>query len=232
VTLDEELLRTNALEADAARSVTCALGELWQELAEGRFGITDWFCDRERCYLILRDKADGPEAARPLLARDREFLERGLLGESEKVLAIDGGVSISTVAARLTVALRSLGLLPGASRVPVLVAMAVHAANGQTRSCEGRSASFMCGQRSWRVVSARRPALPASLTWAEREVLGLLVEGHSNAGIAVSRQTSIRTVANQVAAIFNKLRVSGRRSLLSHLLRSETGVPSERARLS
>jgi DNA-binding CsgD family transcriptional regulator len=51
------------------------------------------------------------------------------------------------------------------------------------------------------------------LTRAERDVLALLLSGLSNAEIARQRRTSVRTVANQVASIFDKLGVSSRSEL-------------------
>jgi DNA-binding NarL/FixJ family response regulator len=54
------------------------------------------------------------------------------------------------------------------------------------------------------------PALPHGLTAAERTVAVALLEGQSNAEIATARQTSVRTVANQVAALFRKLGVRSR----------------------
>jgi DNA-binding NarL/FixJ family response regulator len=53
----------------------------------------------------------------------------------------------------------------------------------------------------------------ASLTHAELGVARKLVEGLTNAQIAAVRGTSERTVANQVAAIFRKLRVGSRAEL-------------------
>jgi DNA-binding NarL/FixJ family response regulator len=52
-----------------------------------------------------------------------------------------------------------------------------------------------------------------SLTHAELSIARKLVDGRSNAEIARARGTSERTVANQVAAIFKKLRVGSRAEL-------------------
>jgi len=63
--------------------------------------------------------------------------------------------------------------------------------------------------------SRKLNATATALTEAERQVLALLLEGHSNAEIATTRSTSERTVANQVAAIFRKLHVSSRCELVT-----------------
>jgi DNA-binding NarL/FixJ family response regulator len=62
-----------------------------------------------------------------------------------------------------------------------------------------------------------RPALPLSLSAAERAVAVGLLEGLSNAEIAVARHTAKRTVANQVAALFRKLRVRSRSEAVTAL---------------
>lgn len=51
------------------------------------------------------------------------------------------------------------------------------------------------------------------LTGAEREVLRAVLEGRTNASIARDRGTAVRTVANQVAALFRKFGASSRLDL-------------------
>jgi DNA-binding NarL/FixJ family response regulator len=53
------------------------------------------------------------------------------------------------------------------------------------------------------------------LTSAEDEVARAVVRGLSNGQIARLRSTSVRTVANQVASIFRKLRIGSRRELVA-----------------
>jgi DNA-binding NarL/FixJ family response regulator len=66
-------------------------------------------------------------------------------------------------------------------------------------------------------IPADAPALPASLTEAERQICQLVFEGASNAAIARRRGTSVRTVANQLASIYQKLGVSSRIELVARL---------------
>jgi DNA-binding NarL/FixJ family response regulator len=49
-----------------------------------------------------------------------------------------------------------------------------------------------------------------SLTGRERDILTLLAQGRSNAAIAQELSLSVKTVANNVSAIFGKLQVSDR----------------------
>jgi DNA-binding NarL/FixJ family response regulator len=53
------------------------------------------------------------------------------------------------------------------------------------------------------------PAFP-TLTGRERDILSLLAQGRSNAAIAQELSLSVKTVANNVSAIFGKLQVSDR----------------------
>jgi DNA-binding CsgD family transcriptional regulator len=75
-----------------------------------------------------------------------------------------------------------------------------------------RASRFCVGSEDFAVLSfpISTPSLPPSLSAAEREVALHLLEGRSNAQIAASRRTSVRTVANQVASLLRKLEVRSR----------------------
>lgn len=62
--------------------------------------------------------------------------------------------------------------------------------------------------------------LPGSLSPCERDVLRAVLRGDSNREIGERRGTSERTVANQVQAIFKKLRVHSRCELAAWYARS------------
>ena len=62
-------------------------------------------------------------------------------------------------------------------------------------------------------VELPSPHLPEVLSPAEREVVLEALVGASNAEIAHRRQTSVRTVANQLRSACTKLHVSGRAEL-------------------
>lgn len=67
---------------------------------------------------------------------------------------------------------------------------------------------------SWESRGGSSGSLGA-LSEGERAVCALLVTGASNAEIAAARQTSPRTVANQVASLFKKLGVASRFELVA-----------------
>jgi DNA-binding CsgD family transcriptional regulator len=70
---------------------------------------------------------------------------------------------------------------------------------------------------SWspRVAGRRTGGVP--LTRAEQEVLDGICAGRSNAAIAKARGTAVRTVANQIAALFRKFHVRSRHELVAKL---------------
>jgi DNA-binding NarL/FixJ family response regulator len=61
------------------------------------------------------------------------------------------------------------------------------------------------------------PDLVAKLTLSELDVTLSALEGRGNSTIADRRQRSLRTVVNQLAAVFKKLGISGRLELASRL---------------
>jgi DNA-binding NarL/FixJ family response regulator len=63
------------------------------------------------------------------------------------------------------------------------------------------------------------PALPNSLSEAERDVAVAVLEGLSNTEIATARGTSARTVANQMASLLRKLGARSRTEAVAALAR-------------
>lgn len=79
------------------------------------------------------------------------------------------------------------------------------------RSTDVRASRFRVGADEYLVVSwPIDDARPVRLTAAERAVAELVAAGRSNAQIARVRGTSVRTVANQVATLLDKLGVPSR----------------------
>lgn len=61
------------------------------------------------------------------------------------------------------------------------------------------------------------PIVPTCLTEAERQVAVMVFEGASNRDIAIARGVSVKTIANQLAAIYDKLGVTSRVELVLYL---------------
>lgn len=66
-------------------------------------------------------------------------------------------------------------------------------------------------------------ALTARLSASERAVAALVVEGLDNASIARARGRSLRTIANQVAAVLRKVGVGSRVELAALFSREDCG---------
>jgi DNA-binding NarL/FixJ family response regulator len=79
-----------------------------------------------------------------------------------------------------------------------------------------RTARFQLAGEDYVVLSYPHAAVaaPAALTSTERAIFSALLSGQSNPQIAASRGRALRTIANQVAAIFHKLGVSSRAELV------------------
>jgi DNA-binding CsgD family transcriptional regulator len=60
-----------------------------------------------------------------------------------------------------------------------------------------------------------QPLFPAGVTAAERAVVRAILDGASNKRIAALRGTSPRTVANQLAGIYRKLKIANRAELVA-----------------
>jgi DNA-binding NarL/FixJ family response regulator len=237
IELDTARIRAIAAGADGLAQKNMALAELWRLLVTGALRVVDTFHTEERCYLTLASPATVGRSARRLSARKVETLQRILLGERQKTVALDSNLAASTIALTVAECLRTLGLDSRTARVPSLVALAAHAARGQTDVIDCRVAEFSIplaegaqtdaqAFRLYKVVSVARPDLEigSALSGAEYAVARLLVEGKSYAEMALLRGTSVRTVANQVASVFQKVGVSGRSEFLSALVRNGAHV--------
>ncbi|HEY1534625.1 MAG TPA: helix-turn-helix transcriptional regulator [Polyangiaceae bacterium] len=213
-----ERLRALAIEADARATTELVLARLWRDLARGLSTTIDAFFSKERCYLILADQLPG--SAQPLEARRLEIIEAILGGSRQKNIAIDLNVAPSTVALKSKCALESLGAIGKPSRSHPLLMLAARAA-AEGEDWTARVANFLIyDERKLRVVSIPHPEcqLADSLPTAEREVSRRLIEGFSYKQMSEERGTSVRTIANQVSAVFGRLGVSGRNELVQHLL--------------
>lgn len=193
------------------------LATLWHELIAGKWFVRSGFCSETECFLVLEPRAQVGSRRPPQHVVN--MLEQVLTGESQKVLAIDASLSRSTIATRCAGCLRNFGKEHTLSRVPILILLAAHAARGMKLGAA--SVRHISGEANERwLVSYERPdgLLRAALSDAEREVTRLLVEGRTHSQMARVRNTSPRTIANQLGSSFRKLGVSGRTALVSKLL--------------
>jgi len=226
-----EPVRSSAVLRDIAGQ-DADLARVWLDLCSGQKRLSDVFYTEDRCYAVLECFPQLEPRVRPIEGRKLTILGRVLMGHPQKAVAIELGLAASTVAAMVGGCLRSMGCTCRSSSPPILLVMAAHAANGRGGVSGARLGVFVEGGREGWVLSAPRPdlRLPSRLSKAETAILHRLVEGHSLADIAHNRRTSRRTIANQLAALFRKVGVSGRAALLGALV--VHALEFERARLS
>jgi DNA-binding NarL/FixJ family response regulator len=194
------------------------LADLWRELCAGTTRIAaTLYTDRHSYFKLVSKHASAGES---LPSMQRSVLERLLLGESQKTVAFELKRSASTVATHAQRCLSAWGLDCGSSRAPLLLITALHAFHGRTELCEGRSSLVEREGRRYRILSAPRPdaCLADVLTPSQCAVARLRVEGRSLADIASVRKKSLRTIANQLASVYEALAVSCRLELVCRLL--------------
>lgn len=204
-----------AVDADANATTDIHLALLWRELTRGDSTVVHGFFTEERCYLLLELSA----APTPIEGRRLAILEAVLKGSRQKSIAIDLKLAPSTVALNSRLALENLGLSSKPSRAHPLLMLAARAAGGQLPASAKCSRIRTADGRELRVVGMARPdaALSERLPGAELAVIRSLVEGLCYREIARRRGTSTRTIANQISAVFRRLRVSGRNDLVQRL---------------
>ncbi len=197
------------------------LAALWMELIQGSCKIEAGFFTEHACTIGVTRAPLGATASatKRITQRDIEVLEQALLNGGRKSLALDFGLCASSVAEILKRCFAFMGLPCWPSRIPLVLVMAAHAKDIRENARAAKLLSVENQQFRQQTFSAVRPdaELAGQLSQAEYDVARLLVEGFNYDQIASVRGTSPRTVANQVAAAFARLGVSGRAELLCFL---------------
>ncbi len=206
--------------ASSPPAQTVELAQCWHELAGGRRQIADSSCSDEYYFLLLTRAVKPRRARRGLGARNFRVLSQVLLTPSRKQLSAQIGFSASSIAALSKQSLTAIGLSCTASRAPALLIMAAGAASAQTFGAAGWIGERLLIAPHFELVRAPRPELQfaSAFSRAEFDVAQRLLEGDNYAEIAARRQTSARTIANQVASVFRRVGVSGRSELAQRLL--------------
>lgn len=203
---------------EPAREARLSLAELWHGLLAGEYLVLNSSYAETQCVARLR-RVERPV---PLKQRRAKILHRVLLGESPKVVALEQGIAISSITGACSDCLSATGAGRWTSRAPMWLSMAAHAGIG----CRlpDPAVRILGGPQSEILeMRCRRPdlSLKDRLTRAEYLVARLYLEGDSHVKIANQCHSAPRTVANQLASVFRKLRTSGRTDLLSRLIREQ-----------
>jgi DNA-binding CsgD family transcriptional regulator len=193
------------------------LATLWDELIAGTCKIESWsYSEREWSIEVSRQPRPSSLESGLLRGRDIEILERALLSGARKQVAVEAGLSCSSIAVIMQGCFHYMGLTCLPSRIPGLLVAAAHARHAQTAKPRPASRPLEAQVFSRETIRVTRPdaELYAWLAPAEHAVIHSLIEGLTYSEIARLRHTSVRTVANQVASGFRRLQVSGRAELL------------------
>lgn len=200
--------------------IASPLATLWAGFAEGALRFHASSCDESSMSLALSMVESAP-VQRP--SADLRITERALLGVSQKELALEHGLAPSTIHGALARCLKSRGFEPHLRTVPALLIASVHAHHEAT-ALRSATCMFRVNEAGEPLLVYRTPRLDGSLrgqlTQAEFEVASLCILGGSHASIARARGASLRTVANQLRCIAQKLGVAGRVGLIAHCLRT------------
>lgn len=177
----------------------------------------DWFIvDVFRRDTELRALIKSGEAV--ITQREQEILEGVLAGMPDRELSRQLGITRQCVCGHLGNVVTKLG---AESRFTVLEAWRVLAEAERGRAGRAQLAEVRYGDDTLLSVTVQvppRPEIEARLSSAETNVAWLVCDGLSNRDIAIERGTAERTVANQVASIFQKLGVSRRFDVAQFLL--------------
>jgi DNA-binding NarL/FixJ family response regulator len=191
------------------------LAEAWDDLVSGRARIVAAYATRSRHFLELVDSGSDRTCC-ALDSRSIAVLDLILSGTQQKVIAAETKRSASTVSGTAQRAMRALGLESHVSRFPMLLKV-MYRAWQIPRPTRARVQGPNVGMP--RIVNIFRPdaCLQQRLSPSEYEVARDLVDGLRQEQIARRRCTAKRTIANQVASVYQKLGVSGRSELMAWL---------------
>ncbi len=161
--------------------------DLWSGLISGSASVVERREGSRRHYLVV-ENAPATQPMRVLTRGEIDAVSYAARGLSAKLVAYTLGLSEPTVSSRLASAAGKIGV---ATRVELVRLAAMLTRDPRARFEE------------------------TALTTAEKDVLELLAQGLSNREIAAIRSRSLRTIANQVAALLRKTESPTRRALVA-----------------
>lgn len=184
------------------------------ELCHSIKTVLSFSTEQRHVRVVLEQRASPGRSMAPRRLRALDLLFQGV---SQTAIAIDLGVAASTISGELKAALQGLGIGGRVFALPPFLPQIWQLAAG------GRSVRVVVDPHDRTRQTLLLPrvdlALSETLAPAEVEVCRLLLQGCSHEQISVVRRRAGRTVANQLAAVFAKMDVSGRLELVARLVR-------------
>jgi DNA-binding NarL/FixJ family response regulator len=175
--------------------------ELWADLVEGKVSVERAGFTETHSELGLRDGGS------PVI--QRKALERALLGEPLKVLAVERKRSASHLSGSIELELRRMGISTGIRSVPASVVMLVNAA---------RRGLWLEGELVERTLRLRRPLFEL-LSPAVRAAAVLHFEGLGAEQIAEQLGKSSNTIQNQTFSAHRRYEVTTRLEFIAATMR-------------
>jgi DNA-binding NarL/FixJ family response regulator len=179
---------------------------LWQGLVAGEWSLIEHWESGSRRYLAAYRNPPELRDPRALTRTERSLLKYLALGATNKEIAYALGLPAGTVSASMTQIFRKLQVY---RRVDLAVLLDPGRMERLDVELGGRDREL--GVLA--VDTRPRGDLTGALSTTELEIASYVTRGWSNARIAKERQVSLRTVANQLRAIFAKLDVTSRSQL-------------------
>jgi DNA-binding NarL/FixJ family response regulator len=162
--------------------------DVWENVCAGRWLLTQCSeANGRNQYVVFESQTKGIDWQR-ISGSDRKIITYSVNGLSGKEVAAKMKISEAQVSTRLAATARALGLR---SRSELLRLVAILR------------------------PSRRRSSRYEKLTLAEQEILAMIERGQRNEQIATQRGRSVKTVANQVAAILRKTATTSRRAAVA-----------------
>ncbi len=208
----------SALERRRRKSTPSAC-ELWEAVVRGEWTIINHADLGGRRLFLARRNHDGMLNRNALTKREREVTGYAARGHSLKFISFELGLSLSTVSTYLKRALVKLRLRNRAELARAFGARAVRPGLRDAFAYRTNPASEELVSFALELAEPNSGEAFPSLSAAEKSIVGLLLQGSSNAAIACSRRTSVNTVANQIASIYRKLDVTSRSELYTLVAR-------------
>jgi DNA-binding NarL/FixJ family response regulator len=194
----------------------------WSALWAGQWTVVDHLEGTPSHAIVCDPAPAGPTI--PLLSRDEIELAVGRVrGVALKAMAADSGRSMTTVSNVLARVRRKLMLRSDAQLVLLLGSAGRGDVVAPPAGLRALVEGYGPDERLFLYYEWPSWRLPPTLSGAERTVVLDLLDGASRRDIAFSRGTSPRTVANQMASIFRKLRVGSRVELIAALRSDPAG---------
>jgi DNA-binding CsgD family transcriptional regulator len=182
---------------------------MWQGLVSGQWTIVDWVDTDSRRFLVAHQNHYSSRQLRALSPREVDIAEHLSQGRSTSEMAYALGLRPGTVSRAARTVLRKLGVKGRADLAALFGGVAP------------LKASLPTGDGLFALTPGPHPELWSRLSGAERDVIERALRGQRLAQVATARKVSVKTVKNQLGAVYARFGVRGRAELATLL----GGVP-------